>query len=379
MVQFTIWWTDHFIWIRSKILSNIINRRRTSAPVRHKSRSSILHWIRIERGEKLEWWPFESGYRWSANNSTIWNSWKKIQHQRRRKEILNRNGDIVFPCKTDEIVQAWQPLSTAVYKAGSDPHAEISGHFFRRKRRCPRSRSRRRSSTIFQEHCGNLHIEIMLKKDGFPILSELHWSPETNENELYVLHEATIDDCWNSDWDKSFSDLWVGVTRFELLNKDPPEGHMWVQGRLSPKQVTKRPEYIWPDEWSNMSKNSCSEKPYVNGQKKNPNRRQRENDGEFPTEILLIERSRTTRGENWKSEEPERFKLWAIVCEWLNKDSNEKDVTLHVHSKIMRAWSLNRKEFEFQRVMCKLTKSTSRTEIKFLGRTTTWCTTQFRI
>ena len=121
MVQFTIWWTDHFIWSGSKILSNIINRRRPSAPVRHKSRSSILHWIRIERGEKLEWWPFESGYRWSANNSTIWNSWKKIQHQRRRKEILKRNGDIVFPCKTDEIVQAWQPLSTAVYKAESDP------------------------------------------------------------------------------------------------------------------------------------------------------------------------------------------------------------------------------------------------------------------
>ena len=44
----------------------------------------------------------------------------------------------------------------------------------------------------------------------------------------------------------------------------------------------------------------------------------------------------------------------------------------------MRAWSLNRKEFEFQRVMCKLTRSTSRTEIKFLCRTTTWCTTQFQ-
>ena len=29
--------------------------------------------------------------------------------------------------------------------------------------------------------------------------------------------------------------------------KDPPEGHMWVHGRLTKKQATARPENIWPD------------------------------------------------------------------------------------------------------------------------------------
>ena len=30
------------------------------------------------------------------------------------------------------------------------------------------------------------------------------------------------------------------VTSFDLLNKNPPEGHMWVRGRLTKKQVTLR-------------------------------------------------------------------------------------------------------------------------------------------
>ena len=52
-----------------------------------------------------------------------------------------------------------------------------------------------------------------------------------------VSHEATIDVYWNTEGDKSLSEPWIGVTRFELLNENEPGGH------------------IWPEEWSNMSKN----------------------------------------------------------------------------------------------------------------------------
>ena len=55
--------------------------------------------------------------------------------------------------------------------------------------------------------------------------------------------------------DKSLSESW-SVTRFELLHKSPAEGHMWVQGRLTQKQVTVRPTHLWPEEWSSMSKNT---------------------------------------------------------------------------------------------------------------------------
>ena len=71
-----------------------------------------------------------------------------------------------------------------------------------------------------------------------------------------LLQETTIGDYWNIDGDKSLSDAWIGVPRFEVLNKDPPEGHVWVQGRLTKKQVTARPGHSWPEERSKMSKHS---------------------------------------------------------------------------------------------------------------------------
>ena len=64
-------------------------------------------------------------------------------------------------------------------------------------------------------------------------------------------------DYWNTVGDTSLSEPWIGVTRFELLNKDPPEGQRWVQGRLTKKQVTAGPGLIWQEDWSStMSRSS---------------------------------------------------------------------------------------------------------------------------
>ena len=71
-----------------------------------------------------------------------------------------------------------------------------------------------------------------------------------------MLHERTIDDYWNIDGDKSLCEPWIGVTRFELLSTDSPEGHMWVQGRLTKRPVAARSAHIWPEDWSHLSKGS---------------------------------------------------------------------------------------------------------------------------
>ena len=98
--------------------------------------------------------------------------------------------------------------------------------------------------------------KLFAPKDDFPIpLSHMDALRHTKTC-VDVLLEATNDDYWNSDGDKSLSQPCIGVTRFALLNKNPPEGHMWVQGRLTKKQVTARPGHMWPEEWSNMSKRS---------------------------------------------------------------------------------------------------------------------------
>ena len=97
--------------------------------------------------------------------------------------------------------------------------------------------------------------KLFVPKVAFPIplnYIELRQTKTTFD----VLQEVTIDDYWNVDGSKSMSEPWLGVTRFALLNKNPPEGNMWVQRRLTNKQVNTRPGNIRPEEWSNMSESS---------------------------------------------------------------------------------------------------------------------------
>ena len=67
-----------------------------------------------------------------------------------------------------------------------------------------------------------------------------------------------IDDSGNSDGKRTLSESWSGAPRFRILNKGPPQGDSWVDGRLTKTQVTSRPEMIGPEVWSSMSK--CAQK-----------------------------------------------------------------------------------------------------------------------
>ena len=71
-----------------------------------------------------------------------------------------------------------------------------------------------------------------------------------------MFRETTIHDYWNTVGDKSLSEPWIGVTRFLLLNKNRPDGHLWVQSRLIKKRVTTRRGTTQPEECSLMSNNS---------------------------------------------------------------------------------------------------------------------------
>ena len=68
--------------------------------------------------------------------------------------------------------------------------------------------------------------------------------------------QATIDDDWHMEGDKSKSKPWIGENTTHPAQQQSTSRYMWVQGRLTKKQVTTRPGNIWPEEWSNMSKGS---------------------------------------------------------------------------------------------------------------------------
>ena len=61
--------------------------------------------------------------------------------------------------------------------------------------------------------------------------------------------ERRIDDYWNIDVSRDLSDSWTGFTQFTPLEEKPPEGYMWS----TRKQLTSRPDHLWPELWRGMS------------------------------------------------------------------------------------------------------------------------------
>ena len=45
-------------------------------------------------------------------------------------------------------------------------------------------------------------------------------------------------------------------TQFTLLDEKAPDGYTWSGGRLTRKQLTSRPDHLWPESWKSMGKNA---------------------------------------------------------------------------------------------------------------------------
>ena len=49
----------------------------------------------------------------------------------------------------------------------------------------------------------------------------------STHTDLDVMQEKRIDDQWNVDSNRSFSDSWKGFTKFSLVKEKPPKGFLW--------------------------------------------------------------------------------------------------------------------------------------------------------
>ena len=78
----------------------------------------------------------------------------------------------------------------------------------------------------------------------------------TTHTNLDVKQERRIDDYWNIDGSRDLSDPWTGFTQFTLLEEKPPDGYMWSGRRLTRKQLTSRPDHLWPELWKSMGKHA---------------------------------------------------------------------------------------------------------------------------
>ena len=61
------------------------------------------------------------------------------------------------------------------------------------------------------------------------------------------MQERRVDEYWNIDGSRDLSDSWTGFTRFILLEEKTPDGYMWSGWRLTRKQLTSRPDHLWPE------------------------------------------------------------------------------------------------------------------------------------
>ena len=94
------------------------------------------------------------------------------------------------------------------------------------------------------------------RDESFPFPLKYNDVSRTTHTNLDVKQEKRIDDYWNVDGSRGLSDPWTGFTQFTLLDEKPRDGYMWSGRRLTRKQLTSRPDHLWPELWKSMGKHA---------------------------------------------------------------------------------------------------------------------------
>ena len=111
-------------------------------------------------------------------------------------------------------------------------------------------------SFIYRHHVEPRVKLYSLREESFPIPLKYIDVTRTTHTNLDVKQEKRIDDYWNIDGSRDLSDPWTGFTQFTLLDEKAPDGCMWSRERLRRKQLTSRPDHLWPELWKSMGKHA---------------------------------------------------------------------------------------------------------------------------
>ena len=125
-----------------------------------------------------------------------------------------------------------------------------------------------------------------------------------------VKQEKRIDDYWNIDGSRDLSDPWTGFTQFTLLEEKAPDGYMWSGGRLTRKQLTSRPDHLWPELRKSMGKHAKLKEKHKWSEVKLHLENARKLRGIYFSSTPTIRNSRIpsrTRVRSWKHQ-------WLLLC-----------------------------------------------------------------
>ena len=105
------------------------------------------------------------------------------------------------------------------------------------------------------------HVEPRVKlysprEESYPVPLKYIDVSRTTRTNLDVKQEKRIDDYWNIDGSRDLSDPWTGFTQFTPLEEKAPDGKMWSGDRLTRKQLTSRPDHLWPELRTKLGRNA---------------------------------------------------------------------------------------------------------------------------
>ena len=157
------------------------------------------------------------------------------------------------------------------------------------------------------------HVEPRVKfysprEESLPIPLKYIDVTRNTQTNLDVKQEKRIDDYCNIDGSRDLSDPWTGFTQFTSLDekKKTLDGYMWSGGRLTRKQLTSRPDHLWPELWKSMGKHAKRE----SGLRKSSTSKTHENCVESISStprIWNLKKPSRTHGRSWKHQ-------WLLLC-----------------------------------------------------------------
>ena len=113
------------------------------------------------------------------------------------------------------------------------------------------------SGNFIYRHHVEPRVKLYSPREGsFPIPLKYIDVSRTTHTILDVMQESRIDGYWNVDGSRDLTDYWTGFTQFTLLQGKPPDGYMSSGWRLTRKQLTSRPDYLWPELWTKLGRNA---------------------------------------------------------------------------------------------------------------------------
>ena len=204
-------------------------------------------------------------------------SWKRWTHRKTTQKWLNakevifpKQGEIIFPIADGRIktLGGTQELKTSTLirhrSVQRDGHVDFLGES---EGSLPQPHDSlpdageaindfwSMSGSFIYRHHVEPRVELYSpREESIPIPLKYIDVTRTTHTNLDVRQEKRIDDYWNIGGSRDLSDPWTGFTQFTPLEEKAPDGYMWSGGGLTRKQLTSRPDHLWPELWKSMGK-----------------------------------------------------------------------------------------------------------------------------